>query len=174
MSKIDYNLQLIKAVVFDVDGVLSPVTVPLDNDGMPCRMVNVHDSFAMQLAVKKGIEIAVVTGGKCDKVRRHLHYLGITDVFTSASDKLPVLLEWMRLKGLRPDEVAYVGDDVSDLECMRHVTLSVAPADACVDIMQTARYISPAKGGYGVARDLLEEILRAKDLWLKNDTDLHW
>ena len=154
--------------------MLSPVTVPLDNDGMPCRMVNVHDSFAMQLAVKKGIEIAVVTGSKCDKVRRHLHYLGINDVFTRAADKLPVLLEWMRLKGLQADEVAYVGDDVSDLECMRHVTLSVAPADACVDILQTARYISPLMGGQGVARDLLEEVLRAKDLWLNQDTDLHW
>lgn len=174
MSKIDYNLQLIKAIVFDIDGVLSPCMVPLSIDGIPQRMVNIRDSYAIQLAVKHGFEIAVVSGGRCEGIKHHLQSMGLQNIFTGVANKLPVLKKWMTLKGLRPEQVAYVGDDVPDLECMRHAGLPVAPADASTDIKNIARYISPIESGRGVARDLLEEILRANDSWIKCDSDTYW
>ena len=75
---------------------------------------------------------------------------------------------------LRPEEVAYVGDDIPDYQAMTMVGLSVAPLDAAVDIKAMARYIAPVNGGYGVARDLIEQVLRAQDLWHINDTALIW
>ena len=109
MSKIDYNLDLIRAVVFDVDGVLSPSTIPLGADGMPCRMVNIKDGYAIQLAVKHGIKIAIITGADSEAIVRRFSALGVKDVYTKVAHKLPLLEEWMTANGLTAKEVAYVG-----------------------------------------------------------------
>ena len=76
MSKIDYDLKQIKGVVFDVDGVLSPSTMPLMSDGTPSRMVNVKDSYALQLAIKMGYKIAIITGSDCMAVKKQFNGLG--------------------------------------------------------------------------------------------------
>ncbi len=174
MSKIDYDLLAVRAVVFDVDGVLSPSTIPMAADGQPMRMVNIKDGYALQLAVKKGIKIAIITGGKSPGITERYNSLGIRDVFTGVSLKLPVLEMWLADNGLNPEEVAYVGDDVPDYEVMMKVGLKVAPRDAAVDIKQIANYISPADGGHGVARDLLEEMLRARGQWLNHADAFGW
>lgn len=174
MSKIAYDLTAIRGIAFDVDGVLSPSTIPTSPDGEPLRMVNIKDGYALQLAVKKGLEIAVITGGRSRGVEVRYAGLGIKNVFTGVADKLPVLVSWMASCGLHREEVAFVGDDVPDLQCMRHAGLSVAPADACRDILAGARYIAPVNGGYGVARDLLEQVLRAKGLWMSDADAFGW
>ncbi len=76
--------------------------------------------------------------------------------------------------GLAPEEVAYAGDDIPDLPAMRHVGLPVAPVDAAPEIKAAAGYISPAAGGYGVGRDLVEQILKAKGLWLDSEEAFGW
>ena len=174
MSRINYDLTKIKGVAFDVDGVLSPSTIPLGHDGTPARMVNIKDGYALQLAVKLGYKIAIITGADSEAVRTRFASLGITDIYLKASVKLPILREWMEANGLTPDEVAYVGDDIPDYEAMRHVGLSVAPADAAVDIKSIAGYISPADGGYGVGRDLLEQMLKANGHWLSSAHAFGW
>lgn len=174
MSKIDYDLRLVRAAVFDVDGVLSPSTVPLGTDGMPQRMVNVKDGYALQHAVKTGLKICLITGADSPAVALRYHALGIRDIFQKASLKLPVLQQWCHQEGLIPEMVAYVGDDVPDLPCIRWAGLSVAPADADSAVRMAARYISPAKGGYGVARDLLEELMRAQGTWLDHAEAFGW
>lgn len=174
MSKIDYNLEHIRAVVFDVDGVLSPSTIPLGTDGMPCRMVNIKDGYAIQLACKHGIRIAIITGADSEAIVKRFTALGIKDIYTKVAHKLPLLDEWIKANGLSSDEVAFVGDDIPDYQCMKHVGLPVAPADAAIDIRQIARYISPVTGGHGVARDLLEEIMRAQGLWMTTDKAFGW
>ena len=174
MSSINYDLKLIKAVVFDVDGVLSPSTIPMGSDGVPRRMANIKDGYALQLAVKCGLKLAIITGAATEAVRIRYGALGITDIFTGAGHKAPVMEEWMRKQGLEAENVAYVGDDVPDFEPMRMVGLRVAPADAAWDIRQIANYISPVNGGYGVARDLLEQILRAKGLWVLDEKAFGW
>lgn len=174
MSSINYDLKRISAVVFDVDGVLSPSTIPMGTDGVPRRMANIKDGYAMQLAVKCGVKLAIITGAATEAVRVRYNSLGITDVFVGAGHKAPVLEKWMSDNHLSPDEVAYVGDDVPDFEPMRIVGLRVAPADAAWDIKQIANYISHVNGGYGVARDVLEQLLRAKGLWVLDEKAFGW
>ncbi|MDE6402184.1 MAG: HAD hydrolase-like protein [Muribaculaceae bacterium] len=174
MSKINYDLRLIKAVAFDVDGVLSPSTIPLGIDGIPQRMVNIKDGYALQLAIKQGLKIAIITGADSEAIRVRFNALGITDVYTKASHKLPLLKLWITENGLTPEQVAFVGDDIPDLQCMHYVGLSVAPLDACTEARSTARYISPFNGGYGVARDLLEEIMRTNGTWMSDAKAFGW
>lgn len=174
MSKIDYDLTLIKGIVFDVDGVLSPSTIPLGADGVPSRMVNIKDGYALQLAVKLGYKIAIITGGISDAVQKRFSALGIKDIFMGSSMKIDILKTWMTDNELVPEQVAYVGDDIPDMQTMLHVGMPVAPADASADILGIARYISPVNGGYGVARDLLEEILRANGQWLNTSKAFGW
>lgn len=174
MSRIDYDLTQIRGVAFDVDGVLSPSTIPMSADGIPQRMVNVKDGYALQLAKKMGIEIAVITGAHTEAIAHRYRSLGITDIHLSAAEKLPVLQDWMQRRGLSAHEVAYAGDDIPDIPPMQSVGLSVAPADAAPDIRAIARFMTKSNGGYGVARELLEEILKAKGLWMKSDAAFGW
>lgn len=169
MSKIPYNLTKIKGVVFDVDGVLSPTVVPMGDDGIPRRMANLKDGYAMKLAVEKGISIAIITGAVAPGLRERMAFIGITDFFGGKLEKLAVLKQWMAERGLAPDEVAFVGDDLPDLQPMRYVGLPVTPADGCIDTMQAAVYVTDAIGGHGVARELLEEILKARGQWPADD-----
>lgn len=174
MSKIAYDLTRIKGVVFDVDGVLSTSTIPLGDNGVPRRTVNTKDGFAMQLAVKRGMKLAIITGAASPGITERFEGLGITDIYTGVGMKLPVFKDWIEGHGLHPDEVAYVGDDIPDYECMSHSGLAVAPADAAVDILEIAGYVSPVTGGNGVARDLLEEIMRANGTWALTDRAFGW
>ncbi len=126
MSAIDYDLKKIKAFAFDVDGVLSPSTIPLSSEGEPLRMVNIKDGYALQLAVKYGYEIAIITGGTSFAVKTRYEGLGITNIFQGSAKKLPVLTAWMESKGLEPDEVAYMGDDIPDLQAPYRIAVCAA------------------------------------------------
>lgn len=174
MSGINYDLKKIGGVVFDVDGVLSPSTITMSADGTPLRGVNIKDGYAIQLAVKCGIKIAIITGADCEAVRVRYRGLGVKDVYTKAGKKIEVLRRWLEDNDLQPDEVAFVGDDVPDYEAMSAVGLRVAPADACRDILSIANYISPCNGGYGVGRDLIEQLLRAQGKWVLNEKAFGW
>ena len=174
MSRINYDLKKIKGIAFDVDGVLSPSTIPLGCDGVPSRMVNIKDGYALQLAVKHGYRIAIITGADSEAVRTRFAALGIADIYMRASVKLPILQEWMEKYGFHPEEVAFAGDDIPDYEALRYVGLSVAPSDAAVDIKAIAGYISPVAGGCGVGRDLLEQIMKANGEWLSSAKAFGW
>lgn len=171
MSRIDYNLALIKGVALDVDGVISPSTCQLSDSGHPIRMGNVKDGYAMQLAVKRGLKIAVITGGQSVEIANRMSILGIIDVWQNIPDKLPVLSSWMEANGFRKEEVAYMGDDIPDLRCLRKVGLPCCPYDAAWEARQESLYISPFSGGYGCVRDLIEQILKACNLWLPDSPD---
>lgn len=174
MSSINYDLSKIKAFVFDVDGVLSPSTIPLGENGMPRRMVNIKDGYALQLAIKKGYKIAIITGGSDDAVYKRFHALGISDIFMGASDKLPILKNWMNGNSLSTEEISYMGDDIPDLPCLRYIGLPSAPWDAAWEIKETALYISKFTGGYGCVRDLVEQTMKAQGNWLSDDKAFGW
>lgn len=165
MSKTNFDLTKIRGLAFDVDGVLSPSAIPLDPDGVPRRMTNLKDGFAFREAVTKGLKIAIITGGVSDGVVERFDFLGVKDVFLGSRCKIEVFRKWMSDNGLTPDCTAYAGDDVPDCECMRLAALAIAPADAAVDAKAVANYISPQKGGDGVARDIIEQVLRAQGKW---------
>ena len=171
---VEYDLKKIKAFAFDVDGVLSPSTIPLGEDGYPRRMVNVKDGYALQLAVKKGYKIAIISGGKGEPIYKRFLSLGIKEIHLNVSKKLPILKDWMEREGLQPEEVIFMGDDIPDLPCMRNVGLPCAPYDACWEAKETAIYISKFSGGYGCVRDILEQVMKAQDNWLTDAEAFGW
>ena len=174
MSRINYDLTRIKAFVFDVDGVLSPSTIPLSESGVPTRMVNIKDGYALQLAIKHGYRIAIITGADSQAIRVRFEGLGITDIYLKASQKIPILKDWMTRNNLQSEEVVYVGDDIPDIEAMKAVGLAVAPADAADDVKEIAGYISPVNGGYGVGRDVVEQVMRTNGDWMSSAKAFGW
>lgn len=174
MSSIPYDLGKIKAFAFDVDGVLSPSTIPMSAVGEPLRMVSIKDGYALQLASRLGYELGIFTGGNTEAVKIRFEGLGIKNIFLGAAHKLPLLKQWMKEKALSPEQVVYVGDDIPDLPCLRHVGLPCAPADAASEVIDAALYISRFNGGYGVARDILEQVLKYQDNWLRDQEAFGW
>ena len=174
MNNKDVDFTRIKGVAFDVDGVLSPSVIPLHPSGEPLRMVSVKDGYAIQQAVKKGLHLAIISGGTTRAVRVRFEGLGVTDVFMGASMKLPIFERWMASRRLRPDEVAFVGDDIPDLPAMQAAGLAIAPADACAEVLAAAHYITPCTGGHGVARHVLEQVLKAHGHWLDDHHAFGW
>ena len=174
MSRINYDLRKIKAIAFDVDGVLSPSTVPMSADGIPMRMANLKDGYAMQLAVKSGLRLAIIAGADVPSITGRFGVIGVQDIYMGVADKLPVFQHWLTQSGLTPDEVAYAGDDIPDLPVLRVCGLGVAPRDAAPEVKAVAKFITSANGGYGVAREILEEVMRAKGLWLAEDKAYAW
>lgn len=166
MSSIPYDLKKIKAFVFDVDGVLSRDCIPLSVEGEPMRTVNIKDGYALQLAVKKGYKVAIITGGYTEAVRLRFSRLGIQDIYMKSAVKIHDFRNFVGKYRLSPDEVAYAGDDIPDFEVMREAGLAVAPADAAPEIKSIAGYISPRCGGDGVARDLIEQTMKAQGVWM--------
>ena len=168
------DLTLIKGIAFDVDGVLSPSTIPMGVDGMPCRMLNIKDGYAIQLAVKKGLKIAIISGGRSEAVELRYRSLGVEDIYMGAAFKLPLFERWLKERGLDAGEVIFVGDDIPDIHTMQAAGLSVAPADAACQVKEIADYISPCEGGRGVARDIIEQVLTAHGQWMDDDHAFGW
>lgn len=171
---INYDLRKIKALAFDVDGVLSGETILLHPGGEPMRTVNIKDGYALQLAVKMGLHVAIITGGRTEAVRRRYENLGVPDVYLGCAVKIKTYEEWLRKYGLTDEEVLYMGDDIPDYEVMRRVGCPCAPADAAPEIKEAAIYISHLRGGYGCGRDVIEQVLRAQGKWLKDEKAFGW
>ena len=174
MSGINYDLKKIRGFAFDVDGVLSPSTIPMSDKGEPMRMVNIKDGYALQLAARLGYRIAIITGGKTESVRHRSEALGIKDIYLGAAHKIYIFNAWLAEKELSPEETLYMGDDIPDLHCMRVAGLPCAPCDACHEAKSAAVYISRMNGGYGCARDVIEQVLRARGDWMKDEKAFGW
>lgn len=169
MSSIDYDLTKIKSFIFDVDGVLSRQTITLSPEGEPLRTANIRDGYALHLAVKNNYGVAIITGGNTQAVRTRYEALGITDIYMKSSIKMNDFKRYLAKSGHRPEEIAYVGDDIPDYEVMRCVGLPIAPADAAPEIKAISRYISPRIGGEGVARDVIEQVLKVQGCWMNEE-----
>ena len=169
MSSINYDLRKIKAFVFDVDGVLSREVVTLSAEGDPMRTVNIKDGYAMQLAVKKGFQVAIITGGYTEAVRVRFERLGVQHIYMRSAVKIHDYHDFLEKTGLKPEEIIYCGDDIPDYEVMKESGLPVAPADAAPEIKQIAKYISLKNGGDGIARDVIEQTMKAQDCWMSRE-----
>lgn len=171
---INYDLKKIRAVVFDVDGVLSAETITLHPSGEPMRTVNIKDGYAIQLACKMGLTVAIITGGYNESTRKRYEGLGLTDIYMKCAVKIETYRMLLEKYGLKDEEVMYMGDDIPDYEVMRQCGCPVCPADACPDIKAISIYVSERKGGYGCGRDVIEQVLRAQGKWLSNEKAFGW
>ncbi len=159
----------IKLFVFDVDGVLSDGSVICFNNDEQVRSFNIKDGYALQLAIKKGFRILIISGGNSEAVVKRLEKLGITDIFMGVEHKLPVLTQYLLENKILPQHTLYMGDDIPDYECLRHVAAPTCPADAANDIKPLCIYVSQIKGGQGCVRDIIEQVLKAQNFWLDHD-----
>lgn len=171
---INYDLNRIKAIIFDIDGVLSAETITLSAEGEPLRTVNIKDGYAIQLAMKLGLRIAIMTGARTQAVRRRYEGLGVEDIYIGCSVKIKTYDEFLQKYGLEDDEVMFMGDDIPDLEIMRRVGCAVCPNDACPEVREVSCYVSHLRGGYGCGRDVIEQTLRAQGKWQMNATAFGW
>lgn len=171
---INYDLKKIKAIVFDVDGVLSAETIQMDDKGEPIRTINIKDGYAIQLAVKHGLHLAIMTGGHNDNIRLRYDYLGVKDVYINCSMKINVWSKFLHKYALKEEEIIYVGDDIPDYEVMQRAGCACCPKDACSEIKHISTYVSDVKGGDGVARDILEQVMKAQGKWVLNEKAFGW
>jgi 3-deoxy-D-manno-octulosonate 8-phosphate phosphatase (KDO 8-P phosphatase) len=155
----------ISTFVFDVDGVLTDGSLGILDDGQMVRRMNIKDGYALQLAIKHGYNIVVITGGNSEAVRERLQRLGVKDVFLKEENKKKRLMDYIEEHKLSWSEVLFMGDDIPDYTAMQMAGLACAPADAAPEIKQISNYISNIKGGYGCARDVIEKVLKLNDHW---------
>lgn len=171
---INYDLKKIRAVIFDVDGVLSRSTINLHPSGDPMRTVNIKDGYAIQLATKQGLRIVILTGALTESIRIRYERLGVEDIYLKCAVKIKTYEEFKAKYGYNDDEVIYMGDDIPDYEIMRRVGCPVCPKDACSDIKSISIYISNVDGGMGCGRDVIEQVLRAQGKWLNDAKAFGW
>ncbi len=159
------KFKIIKTFVFDVDGVLTDSNLLILNDGQMARQMNIKDGYALQLAVKKGYRVVIISGGTSDAVKVRLEKLGVKDCFLKIENKKEKLLGYVTEHELNWNEVLFMGDDIPDYTSMQLTGLACCPADAVAEIKQLSHYISPMGGGKGCARDVIEKVLKLNNHW---------
>jgi 3-deoxy-D-manno-octulosonate 8-phosphate phosphatase (KDO 8-P phosphatase) len=169
MSNYKKLLKQVNTFVFDYDGVLTDGTVILQPDGDALRTANVKDGYALQLAVKKGFNVAIISGGNSASMKKRFEALRITDFYLGIENKLEVLIQYMKDKKLSPEQILYMGDDIPDYKPMKHAGVACCPADAAPEIQSVSQYISPKEGGKGCVRDVIEQTLKLQDKWMTED-----
>ncbi|MCU0371343.1 MAG: 3-deoxy-D-manno-octulosonate 8-phosphate phosphatase [Bacteroidales bacterium] len=162
-------LKHITAFVFDYDGTLTDGTVILLDEGEPLRTANVRDGYAIQLAVRKGFKIAIISGGRSRSMSNRFSMLKVQHVYLGVEHKLDKLIEFMEENGLKPEQVLYLGDDIPDYHPMKYCGVAACPSDAAEEIKAVSHYISHYKGGEGCARDVIEQVLKVQGLWMDGD-----
>lgn len=156
------DLSKIKLVVLDVDGTLTDGGVYIDSNGVETKKFNIKDGAGIVLAEKAGIEFMILTGRKSYCVEKRAEELKIKYVYQGIMDKLSYLKNYLHENNIAPEEVAYMGDDVNDLECMSYVGFTACPADAVMKVREVVDFISQFNGGYGAVRDLCDMIISSK------------
>lgn len=165
MINFKQRLTKISTLMFDVDGVMTDGKVLVMESGEMVRNMNSKDGYAINLAVKKGYRIVVISGGNNLAVKNALARNGVQDVFIGQHDKLACFNAYMEKHKLTHEEVLFMGDDLPDYEIMSRVGLSVCPNDAATEIKDICQYISPRNGGEACVRDVIEQVLRVQGNW---------
>ena len=161
-------LEHITTFIFDVDGVLTDGSVIVTTNGDMLRSMSVKDGYAIKMAVTKGYNIAIISGGTNEGVRLRLEGLGVTDIYLGAHNKIEQLNEYFNKKGIKRENVLFMGDDVPDYPAMKTIGLPCCPQDAVPEIKAISKYVSHKKGGKGAARDVIEQVLKVQGKWNGN------
>jgi len=166
MKNFKEQLHHVKAFAFDVDGVFTDGTVLIHPSGELLRTSNTRDGYAVHKAIRQGFPVAIISGGTSESVRERFKGLGVADIYLGASDKVEALNDFCLKHGIELSQILYMGDDLPDYEVMQRVGFPTCPADAAPEIVEISTYISSFGGGKGCVRDVIEEVLKLKGLWL--------
>ena len=163
------KLKRISTFVFDIDGVFTDATLTVSKDDVT-RTFNVRDGYAVQMALKSGYQVAVISGGKQESIVTRMNSIGVQDVFikVGTADKPKFLEEYLKDKNVSAEEVLFIGDDIPDLLLMQAFpVLCCCPSDAVDEVKVAADYIANTPGGKGAVREVIELVMKAQDKWMK-------
>jgi len=169
-------LREVRALLFDIDGVMTNGIFQMGPDGQPVRNLNSKDGYALQLAVKKGYALGVISGGHCPGVKQALQRLGIHHIYMKAAHKVDAWDDFLAIHesdGIVAQNCLYMGDDIPDYPLLERAGVACAPFDASPEIRGIADYISPRRGGEGCVRDVIEQTLKVQDNWMLEE-DFSW
>lgn len=155
----------ITTFIFDVDGVLTDGNLLVSTDGQLLRSMHTRDGYALKKAIQSGYTVCIISGGKNEGVRNRLLNLGVTDIYLGVENKVECLDEFFDIYNIKPQNVAYMGDDIPDTYPMKLVGLPACPQDAAPEVKILSTYISHCKGGAGCVRDLVEQVMKIQEKW---------
>ncbi len=159
----------IKLLLLDCDGVLTDGNVYFLPDGtggiFETKGFNSHDGIALHWAKSAGIEIGIISGRQSAAVEERARSIGMKYLYQGRTDKMPLFEEILEDSGLEPEQVAFVGDDVTDRPLLMRVGLAAAPANSRPEALEVAQFHTPSAGGQGAVRDVIELLLRAQGRW---------
>ncbi|MEP6683875.1 MAG: HAD-IIIA family hydrolase [Parafilimonas sp.] len=165
------SFKTITTFIFDVDGVLTDGSLLIMDNGEMLRKMHVKDGYALQLAVKKGFLIFIISGSNSPQVKERLARLGVVNVYMQVENKLEKLRILSTEFNLQKEEILFMGDDIPDFEVMQYCGFACCPADAVSEIKSISKYISPVKGGEGCVRDVIEKVMKVQGKWIA-DTNI--
>ncbi len=152
----------IQLLICDVDGVMSDGLIYMGNNGEELKAFNVRDGYGIRCLLTSGIEVAIITGRQSKLLEDRAKTLGITYLYQGQHNKLLAYQQLLDTLNLKPEQTAYIGDDLIDLPVMEKVGLSVAVADAHPLLTPHANYVTRIAGGRGAVRELCDLILLAQ------------
>lgn len=158
----ELSLARIRAIVLDVDGVLTDGAFWWGPDGQEWKRFSFTDVMGVSLARKAGLIVALISGEDSPLVDRFALKMGITAVYKNCKEKAEVLREFAARNNLELDEISFMGDDVNDLGALSIAGLAAAPADARPEVSAKAAFVATCSGGNGAVRELVDSILSAR------------
>jgi 3-deoxy-D-manno-octulosonate 8-phosphate phosphatase (KDO 8-P phosphatase) len=153
------QLERVRLLVTDVDGVLTDGTLYYGERGEVMKAFHVRDGLAVKLLARAGVEVAVISGRSSEPLARRMAELGVKMLLTGRDDKARALAEVLALAGVPGEDAAYVGDDVIDLPALRRAGLAISVADAHPLVRAEADWVTEAAGGRGALREIADAIL---------------
>ncbi len=162
---IEEKARKIKMVIMDVDGTLTDGTLLILPDGEELKSYNVKDGTGILLARLAGLKTAIITGKSSKSLEKRAERLKISEVYQGILDKKQALDEILNANKLKAEEIAYIGDDLGDLDVIKSVGLAGAVADAHPEIKKWSHFVCSNPGGKGAVREFIEFILQAQHKW---------
>jgi 3-deoxy-D-manno-octulosonate 8-phosphate phosphatase (KDO 8-P phosphatase) len=162
MTKLENTAANIRLAIFDVDGVFTDGRLYFTSEGEEIKVFSVRDGLGIKRLQAAGVEVAVISGRASDALTLRLEELGISRHFQGNHDKLPLLRKLLGEMGMDSNEVAYMGDDLPDLDVMNQVGLPAAPSDAVAEVLEASLWISNQPGGRGAVREFCEFLVLAR------------
>ena len=154
--------KLIKLLLLDVDGVLTDGSLTYTHTGDEIKTFHCRDGFGITLLRESGVEVGLITARQSEALLRRARDLHLTHVYQGKRNKTEVFRQIIAELHLRPEEVAYMGDDWLDLSLLRQVGFSATVADGCYEVRQEVDYVARAKGGRGAVREVCDLLVEAR------------
>ena len=159
------RIKKIKLLVMDCDGVLTDGGIIYDHEGREIKVFNVRDGHGIKLLKRAGLDCAIITARSSEALKKRGAELSIIMLYQGALDKRAAYEDILARTGLRPEETAFVGDDLVDIPVMSRAGFAVSVKDGVKEVKKAAHYVTECKGGRGAIREVVEILLKTQGKW---------